>query len=98
MREKEHRFVITQVTSTESKRSQATYQYTENKNYLIYMRSRRRQNILSKLGAWGRCERVKGEARRKDRRGEKFITQLKKKKHKIKEIIKKGKKRICTGQ
>ena len=28
---------------------------------LIYMGSRKRQDLLSKLGAWGPWERVKGE-------------------------------------
>ena len=33
---------------------------------LIYMESRKRQDLLSKLGAWGPWERVKGEGRERE--------------------------------
>ena len=40
---------------------------------LIYMGSRKRQDILSKLGAWGPWERVEGEGREREGSREKCI-------------------------
>ena len=45
---------------------------------LIYMGSRKRQDLLSKLGAWGLCEKVEGVGRGKEGSGEKYVAQLKK--------------------
>ena len=38
---------------------------------LIYNGSRKRQDLLSKLGAWGPCERIEGEGRGRKRSREK---------------------------
>ena len=42
---------------------------------LIYKGSRKRQDLLSKSGAWGPWERVEGERRGRERSGEKYIAQ-----------------------
>ena len=42
---------------------------------LIYMGSRKRQDLLNKLGVWGLWERVEEEEREKEGSGEKYITQ-----------------------
>ena len=42
---------------------------------LIYMGSRKRQDLLSRLGAWRPWERVEGEGRRGKGRGKKYIAQ-----------------------
>ena len=39
------------------------------------MGSRKRQDLLSKLGAWGPCERIEGEGRGKEGSREKCIAQ-----------------------
>ena len=40
---------------------------------LIYMGSRKRQDLLSKLGPWGPWERVEREGRGREGSGEKYI-------------------------
>ena len=44
---------------------------------LIYTGSRKRQDLLSKLGIWGPWERAEGERRRREGNGEKYIAQYK---------------------
>ena len=51
---------------------------------LIYMGTRKRQDLLSKLGAWGPWERVEGERRRK---GIRENVELNKKKKEVKKGI-----------
>ena len=43
---------------------------------LMYMGSRKRQDLLNKLGAWGSWERVQGEERGREESREKCIAQL----------------------
>ena len=42
---------------------------------LIYMARRKREDLLSKLGAWGSCERVEGEWRVREVSREKCTAQ-----------------------
>ena len=42
---------------------------------LIYMESSKRQDLLSKLGAWGTWNRFEGEGRGKEGSREEYITQ-----------------------
>ena len=42
---------------------------------LIYMGSRRRHDLLSKLGAWGPWERVEGKVRGREGKRENCISQ-----------------------
>ena len=42
---------------------------------LIYIESRKRQDLLNKLGAWGPWERVEGEGREREVSREKCIVQ-----------------------
>ena len=44
---------------------------------VIYMGSRKRQDLLSRFGAWGTWERVKGEGRGRERRKEKMCISIK---------------------
>ena len=44
---------------------------------VIYMRSRKRQDLLSKLGIWGRLERIEGEDGGRKWRREIYIAQKK---------------------
>ena len=49
---------------------------------LIYMGSRKRQDFLSKLGAWGQWERVEGEGREQEGSREKYNKKILKRKKK----------------